>query len=151
VSGVDKPNGGFPFPKDSEREPTQRTRSVLFLTLAALVARRHGVEDVVVIAENGQMAIHLPLTTARIGAFSTHTAHPEFVGMMTKILSKVLEYPIRIENTFLYKTKAEVVEVSVRGHRSLVEGTVSCWKASRVVGDKKHTATACPASHGVSL
>jgi hypothetical protein len=73
VSCTDRTKDGFPFPKDSEREPTQRTRSVLFLALAALVARRNGVEDVVVIAENGQMAIHLPLTTARIGAFSTHT------------------------------------------------------------------------------
>jgi 7-cyano-7-deazaguanine synthase in queuosine biosynthesis len=144
VSGVDRVNDGFPFPKDSKREPTQRTRSVLFLALAALVARRHGVEDIVVIAENGQMAIHLPLTAARIGAFSTHTAHPEFVDMMAKLLSKVLEYPIRIKNPFLYKTKAEVVESSVRCHQSLVEGTISCWKASRVGGDKKHCGYCVP-------
>jgi hypothetical protein len=31
--------------------------------------------QLIYIAENGQMAIHLPLTQARIGAFSTHTAH----------------------------------------------------------------------------
>lgn len=159
VSGVDKGDDGFPFPSDSEREPTQRTRSVLFLALAALVARRHGVEDVVVIAENGQMAIHLPLTTARIGAFSTRTAHPEFVGMMAEILSKILEYPIRIVNPFLYKTKADVVELSVQRLRSLVEGTVSCWRTSRVVGDKKHCGYCVPClsrrialeTHGLEL
>ena len=72
-------------------------------------------EDVVVIAENGQMAIHLPLTTARIGGFSTHTAHPEFVRMMGKLLSTLLDYPIRIENPFLYMTKAEVVAAVAGG------------------------------------
>jgi hypothetical protein len=117
------------------------------------------VEDVVVIAENGQMAIHLPLTTARIGAFSTRTAHPEFVGMMAEILSKILEYPIRIVNPFLYKTKAEVVELSLQRHRSLVEGTVSCWRTWRVVGDKKHCGYCVPCisrrialeTHGLEL
>lgn len=144
VSGVDRSRDGFPFPKNSEREPTQRTRSVLFLALAALLARRHGVEDIVVMAENGQMAIHLPLTTARIGGFSTHTAHPEFADIMVKLLTTVLDYPIKIENPFLYKTKAEVVAASVKHHKSLVTGTVSCWKASRVQGDKKHCGYCVP-------
>ncbi len=132
---------------------------MLFLALAALVARRNGVEDVVVIAENGQMAIHLPLTTARIGAFSTHTAHPEFVHMMSKLLTTFLDYPIKIENPFLYMTKAEVVAATVKRHREVVEGTVSCWKTSRVVGDKKHCGYCVPClsrrialeTHGLEL
>lgn len=159
VSCTDRTNQGFPFPKDSEREPTQRTRSVLFLALAALVARRNGVEDVVVIAENGQMAIHLPLTTARIGAFSTHTAHPEFVRMMGDLLSTLLDYPLKIENPFLYMTKAEVVARAVERHREVIEGTVSCWKAARVIGDKKHCGYCVPClsrrvaleTHGLEL
>lgn len=159
VSCTDRTNLSFPFPKDSEREPTQRTRSVLFLALAALVARRNGVEDVVVIAENGQMAIHLPLTTARIGAFSTHTAHPEFVRMMGDLLSTLLDYPLKVENPFLYMTKAEVVAGAVERHRNVIEGTVSCWKAARVVGDKKHCGYCVPClsrrvaleTHGLEL
>jgi len=159
ISCADRTNLGFPFPKDSEREATQRTRSVLFLALAALVARRNGVEDIVVIAENGQMAIHLPLTTARIGAFSTHTAHPEFVQMMRDLFSTLLDYPIRIENPFLYRTKAEVVAATVERHREVVESTVSCWKASRVVGDKSHCGYCVPClsrrialeTHGLEL
>jgi 7-cyano-7-deazaguanine synthase in queuosine biosynthesis len=142
VSGIDRSNDGFPFPQ--EREETQRTRSVLFLALAALVARREGVRDVVVIAENGQMAIHLPLTPARIGAFSTRTAHPEFVSIMGRVLSTLLDYPINIENPFLYRTKAEVVAATVERHRPVVEGTVSCWKASRISGDKKHCGYCVP-------
>lgn len=159
ISCMDRTDRGFSFPKDSEREPTQRTRSVLFLTLAALMARRNGVEDVVVIAENGQMAIHLPLTTARIGAFSTHTAHPEFVRMMGELLSILLDYPLNIENPFLYMTKVEVVAGAVERHREVIEGTVSCWKAARVSGDKKHCGYCVPClsrrvaleTHGLEL
>lgn len=142
VSGIDRARDGFPFPQ--EREETQRTRSVLFLALAALVARREGIRDVVIIAENGQLAIHLPLSAARIGAFSTHTAHPEFVGIMGDVLSELLDYPIRIENPFLYRTKAEVVADTVERHRRIVEDTVSCWKASRVGGGRNHCGSCVP-------
>jgi len=132
VSGVGKPKKDLPFPSDEKREETQRTRSFMFLSLAALVARRKGFNDLVVLAENGQMAIHLPLSAGRISAFSTHTAHPEFVATMGNILSTVLNYEIRIENPFLYMTKAEVVKNLFSTHQSKVENTVSCWKASRV-------------------
>jgi hypothetical protein len=52
-------HGKFEFPE--ERENTQRTRSFLYLTLAALIARRCGFNNVLFMAENGQFAIHLPL------------------------------------------------------------------------------------------
>lgn len=157
VSGRDRAADGFPFPQ--EREETQRTRSVLFLTLAALVARREGISDVVVIAENGQMAIHLPLSSARIGAFSTHTAHPEFVSIMGNVLSSLLDHPIRIENPFLYKTKAEVVAATVERHQPIIAGTVSCWKVARVSGEEKHCGYCIPClsrrialeTHGLEL
>lgn len=132
VTGIGKPTKGFPFPKDKEREETQRTRSFMFLCLAGLVARRQGYRDVVMIAENGQMAIHLPLSAGRISAFSTHTAHPEFVMLMSDILSKLLSHKITIENPFLYKTKAEVLKLLLPKHNAILEQTVSCWKASRV-------------------
>jgi 7-cyano-7-deazaguanine synthase in queuosine biosynthesis len=144
VGGADKAHRGYPFPPDHEREETQRTRSVVFLALAALTARRCGFGDVVLIAENGQMAIHLPLTAARISAFSTHTAHPEFVNAMGGILSTLLSYPIRIENPFLYCTKAEAIRCVISNHPSMVEHTVSCWKAWRVPGRYKHCGLCIP-------
>ena len=79
------------------------------LAIGSLAARRSGQSEVVMIAENGQMAIHLPLSAARIGAFSTHTAHPQFVQLASEFFSKSLDYPIQISNPYLYKTKAEVV------------------------------------------
>src|SRR5439155_6051211 len=73
---------GGPTDLEHDEESSQRTRSFVFLVLSALTARRTGAREIVYVAENGQLAVHLPLTTARIGAFSTHTAHPNFLSAM---------------------------------------------------------------------
>jgi 7-cyano-7-deazaguanine synthase in queuosine biosynthesis len=124
--------GQLDFPSDSAREETQRTRSFMFLTIGALAARRSGHSKIVMIAENGQMAIHLPLSAGRIGAFSTHTAHPDFVQQATQLFCSVLDFPLTLENPYLYLTKAEVVARVVKGHQSALKDSVSCWRASRV-------------------
>ncbi len=133
-----------PFPIDQDREETQRTRSFVFLSLAVLAARRRNIRRVVYIAENGQMAIHLPLTAARMGAFSTHTAHPEFVCEIKNVLSQLLGFDFEIDNPFLYKTKAEVVEGVCKHHPKAIEVSISCWKASRVVGEHSHCGFCVP-------
>lgn len=144
VTGISKPSRGFIFPSDKNREDTQRTRSFMFLSLAGVVARRLGLHDLVMIAENGQMAIHLPLSAGRISAFSTHTAHPEFVSLMSEILSSILSYAIKIENPFLYMTKAEVVKLIIHKHKDVIEKTVSCWRASRVSSRYQHCGVCVP-------
>jgi len=96
------------------------------------------------IAENGQMAIHLPLSVARIGAFSTHTAHPEFVQKIGEYFTGLLGYQIKVENPYLYRTKAEVVEKLVKSHRVAVEMSVSCWRASRLGKAFKHCGQCVP-------
>ena len=96
---------------DHDVETTQRTRSFLFLILGGLVARRTGRREILYMAENGQMAIHLPLTEARIGAFSTHTAHPDVLIEMQKFLSIALAVELKIENPYVLRTKGEVVAV----------------------------------------
>lgn len=159
VGGRNNIGRGFPFPTDGDREETQRTRSFLFLALGALVARRLGVHEVVVIAENGQMAIHLPLSAARIGAFSTQTAHPAFLSTAAGLFSTLLQHDIRIDNPFLYDTKAEVIARAVAAHQGAVEKSVSCWKASRVTGAKRHCGFCVPCivrriaveTHGIEL
>lgn len=95
------------------------------------------------IAENGQMAIHLPLTTGRISAFSTHTAHPEFVYCMNQILKNVLCFNMNIINPFLYKTKAEVVSI-LKNDFNTIEHTVSCWKSARMTGHSYHCGECIP-------
>jgi 7-cyano-7-deazaguanine synthase in queuosine biosynthesis len=96
------------------------------------------------IAENGQLAIHLPLTAARISAFSTHTAHPEFVYNMSKILQTALSYDIRIQNPYLYMTKAEVVAAALSNDHDVIERTISCWRSARLPANQTHCGFCVP-------
>ena len=132
------------FPKDTEREDTQRSRSFMFLCLAALFARREGNHKIIFIGENGQMAIHLPLTASRIGAFSTRTAHPKFIADITNFLQTIYSYSFVIENPFVYKTKAEVVSILVKKYEDLIPFSISCWRTSRVKGGMKHCGECIP-------
>ena len=127
--------GRHNFPTDQYREDSQRTRSFLFLCLAALFARRKGCSRIINIAENGQFAIHIPLNAARPGPFSTHTAHPEFIHHMQVLFQEIFENEtLQIINPFLYNTKSEVLERIPARLRDGIPLSVSCWKASRVSG-----------------
>lgn len=123
---------GGPTPFDHDAENSQRTRSFMFLILGGLVARRTRGFEIMYLAENGQMAIHLPLTVARIGAFSTHTAHPTVVVEMEHFLREALQAPVRIENPYLYRTKREVAEVVTNALPGSVAETTSCWRNARL-------------------
>lgn len=129
---------------DHDVEASQRTRSFLFLILAAIVARRFGRRELLMIAENGQMAIHLPLSTARIGAFSTHTAHPDVLDAMQSILSRALVGNYIISNPYVSFTKAEVVERVWRTIRDAVPVSISCWRYARLPGGVTHCGECVP-------
>ena len=126
-------HNGYNFPKDELRENTQRTRSFLFLTLAALATRKCNFNKVLFMAENGQFAIHLPLNSSRVGPFSTHTADPEFVGRVQKIFQTLLGNPdFEIQNPFLYKTKAEVFGLLPDKLKKDAKASASCWMIQRL-------------------
>lgn len=127
-----------------DAESSQRTRSFLFLTLAALCARRVGHQNIVVIAENGQMAVHLPATEGRIGPFSTRTAHPEILQLMEQFLSSVLGISIKIENPYLNRTKAEVILPVIQRLPAAVPLAVSCWKNARLSAGATHCGFCIP-------
>jgi len=127
-----------------EAESSQRTRSFLFMTLGVLCARRAGHMRLIYLAENGQMAIHLPLTQGRIGAFSTHTAHPEVLAKAEAYFSSVLDIPIRIVNPYVHRTKAEVTKIVWDKLPAAIAKTVSCWKTSRMTGSATHCGICIP-------
>lgn len=134
--------GKYKFP--TERENTQRTRSFLFLCLAALVSRRSKFNKVLYMAENGQFAIHLPLNQSRIGPFSTHTADPQFVQITKDLLKILLRNPkFDIINPYLYKTKAEVFACLPEELRNKSDVSASCWMISRIP-DNKHCGYCIP-------
>lgn len=127
-----------------EVESSQRTRSFLFLLLAALCARRRGHHKVVFLAENGQMAIHLPLNEARTGAFSTHTAHPVALRKVEQLLATVLNWKLEIVNPYQERTKAEVIEEVVRQFPAAIPVSISCWKSSRIKPGFTHCGICVP-------
>ena len=140
-----------------DAESSQRTRSFLFLTLGILCARRAGHTQVVYLAENGQMAIHLPLTQARIGAFSTHTAHPDVLAKAKRFFNEACQINIHIANPYVHKTKAEVTKIVWDKLSDAIPVTISCWKTSRMTGAATHCGSCVPCiirriaieSHGI--
>ena len=127
------------FPADHEREDTQRTRSFLFTALAAVAARLDGSRRIIVMAENGQFAIHLPLTAARIGSFSTHTAHPKFLATMQQILRQLYVCDdLEVVNPFVHLTKGEVVGLIPAAVRPHIKESSSCWRVARVSASATH-------------
>jgi 7-cyano-7-deazaguanine synthase in queuosine biosynthesis len=129
---------------DHDVESSQRTRSFMFLILAALVARRQGRRRLLMIAENGQMAIHLPLNPARIGAFSTHTAHPDVLAFMREILSAALSTPFLLTNPYVGRTKAEVIAPVWNNLHSAIPVSCSCWRTARLPQDITHCGECVP-------
>jgi hypothetical protein len=127
-----------------DEENSQRTRSFLFLVLGSIAARRTGQHTLVYLAENGQMAIHLPLDSARIGAFSTHTAHPHVLAAMTDLMSAALATRLQIQNPYVYRTKREVVAPIVAAAPELVPVATSCWRNSRLRAGVTHCGSCVP-------
>lgn len=138
VSSRDR--GGF----DHDIESSQRTRSFIFLILAALVARRQGRRRLLMIAENGQMAVHLPLNPARIGAFSTHTAHPDVLAAMERVLSVALSTPFELSNPYVARTKAEVIAPIWNHLRTAIPISNSCWRNARLPHGITHCGECVP-------
>ena len=133
-----------PGPIPHDVETSQRTRSFIFMILGALVARRRGYRELLYLAENGQMAIHLPLTQGRVGAFSTHTAHPDVLDKMQQFLAGALAYSLTIQNPYVHRTKAEVVAVVRAKLPRAIATSVSCWRTARRPAKVQHCGECIP-------
>jgi len=119
---------GKPFPG---QESSQRSRTLLFLIAASVIASAGGSETVW-LNENGIMALHLPLTPARIGSLSTHTAAPPILNRIEGLVDDVLGTPTVLENRLIGLTKPEVVDRAIQlGAKAEMQDTVSCWQIGR--------------------
>jgi 7-cyano-7-deazaguanine synthase in queuosine biosynthesis len=126
--GLTARKSGSTFPSP---EASQRSRSLLFLGAAAVVAVVGGTNRVY-INENGVMAIHLPMTNARIGSLSTHTAAPIVMDRVAALATDVLGQQVTIINELVSFTKPQVVELGLgMGLQDALAETVSCWSIGR--------------------
>jgi ribosomal protein L32 len=116
-----------------------RTRSFNFLAYGTLVGstlaqlRVTGKPVELFVPENGLIALNPPMTPRRIGALSTRTTHPHFLGLFQQILD-VVGLPVLVNNPYSLKTKGEMLVecLDQASLRFLVSETVSCgkWKRS---------------------
>lgn len=126
LSARKRNDAGFPG-----NESSQRSRTFLFVGAACVVAASGG-SNQVWLNENGIMALHVPMTAARIGSLSTHTAAPPILERMRALASDVLGVELRVDNHLVGKTKPEVVELAVDlGAGDQLQDTVSCWSIGR--------------------
>lgn len=106
-------------------EPTHRTRPVGFLTMAACIASMMDIRTIRVY-ENGVGAINLPCSRAQIGAQATKSMHPGTLNRAERLLSLILEHPIRIINPNQYRTKGEMCGKLPHGLLPAIRDAPSC-------------------------
>ena len=119
-----------PFGVDSEEavneEKGQRTRALLFLAMGVNAALQAGADSLHVF-ENGIGALNLPLNGTQLGTDNYRGVHPRTLAMAECLFASALEKPVRIENPFMFTTKAEMCRaLPEAGLAGVVRESVSC-------------------------
>ncbi len=119
------------FPEPECREDSRRVRSLLFMVLAAVSAATAGLEEIY-LPENGILTAALPLTRARIGSFSTRSTDPGVIAQFNRLCEQA-GWSCRVQNPFIYQTKAELIRDFLRPVLSPldIQKAVSCWMTGR--------------------
>lgn len=122
---------------DPENPPTQRARSIIFLSygiFAATTLRLYhdGYRVPLFICENGFISLNPPLTGLRLGSLSTRTSHPVVLALLQRVLDAA-GLRIRLENPYAYRTKGELLgacgdQALLRRH---AHETTSCGRFKR--------------------
>ena len=134
---------------DSSRtdpEPTQRSRSLVFIALGAYIAHQQGKDRTIplLIPENGFISLNPPLTSSRLGSCSTRTVHPYFLNKLQTLITHLgLRTPL--SNPFADKTKGEMLVSSLNKDLaySLANQTVSCAHPTRRQNWNRRNVTHC--------
>jgi hypothetical protein len=120
------------------KEPTQRTRSFLFAALGTLVAQSIDARGIR-FYENGVLSVNLPVAEEVLRARASRTTHPVALHLLSSLVAAVTERELPIDNPFLFKTKAEVVQIlSTYDSTDLIALTCSCSHLMFQSGQKRH-------------
>jgi 7-cyano-7-deazaguanine synthase in queuosine biosynthesis len=118
------------------REFTQRTRSFLFSAIAAAVGASH---QRILFYENGVVSFNLPIAGQVVGTRASRTTHPRTLQLVERLLCLLLQRDFRVENPFIWKTRAEVAALGVQsGHADLLPLSVSCSRVRSMERDQPH-------------
>jgi hypothetical protein len=96
------------------REDTQRSRSIIFLALGAVVGaalneQTGRTETPLIVPENGFISLNVPLTPSRLGTCSTRTTHPYAMSAFARVLSAI-GIGVPLELPYRWHTKGEMLE-----------------------------------------
>lgn len=112
--------------KEMNKEYTQRSRSFLYVTIGATIAKMLNLKSVR-FYENGVISLNLPVCEHVVGGRSTRTTHPRVIDGFAKVLSMASEDDFVVENPFIDKTKGEVVKlIADSGCAEMVGASISC-------------------------
>jgi hypothetical protein len=125
-------------------EKSYRSRSLLFIALGIYAAHAKGESTPLLMPENGNIALNMPLTPSRRGSCSTRTAHPLFLNTIRDILLR-LGVRIPLINPFELETKGECVEHCLNQEllRTMALKSRSCAKSGRKTYWRNRQARGC--------
>lgn len=122
--------------KPFNREPSRRSRSILFMALAVALADAAGAASVEV-PENGFTSLNPPLAANRGGVLTTRSTHPMTFALTEAVLAD-LGLDIELRNPYEWHTKGELVVAAV-DHvgadrvRQGLPNTLSCAKSNLIL------------------
>jgi hypothetical protein len=127
--------------RDEATEFTQRSRSLLFATLGIILARMFSKKSLSFF-ENGIVSLNLPIAEHVLGARASRTTHPRVLADCSRLFSRLLSQDVSVENPYLWKTKADVVQVLAdRGCADLISETISCTRVREATKHSRHCGT----------
>lgn len=107
-------------------ETTQRSRTLLFAVISALVHGMLGGERVSIF-ENGVVSQNLPISPQVVGTMATRTTHPLALEKARRLLELVSGAPAKLANPYAWLTKSDVLaRLQRHGRADLVGDSVSC-------------------------
>lgn len=95
------------------KSPRLRSRGFTFMLIGAICAHLEG-RNVLQVYENGIGAINLRFRESEIGVNHAHSVHPLSLMLIGQWLTHVLGKSVRIENPYLFWTKAQMCEVFLK-------------------------------------
>lgn len=107
-------------------ELSSRSRGLLYLATAVYMAAAHGAPRVL-LPENGQLALNLPLSPSRPAACSTRSAHPRTLDLLNHLVI-ALGGDVTVTNPLAAMTKGEVCGLALQAGLTsqTLFSTVSC-------------------------
>lgn len=125
-------SSGICFPKDIfpwevAEESSTRGRSFLFFSQAAVAVTALSPGAPIIVPENGLISLNIPVDTLRLGALSTRTTHPYYMGLWSELLLGV-GVGSGVVNPYQMKTKGEMLSEcrDVELLREMIPISVSC-------------------------